>query len=124
MAEKDSASNPGTVTLAEVKDAPAEEIPKSTNSRPQSERKMFDLDHEQKQFRNELGWLGKPFGGKKEKPGNISGLVIVFCFLLIGYAYVFPPDEKLGMTFEQILAGLISVITLILGYLFGSNDRN
>ncbi|WP_424974282.1 hypothetical protein [Dinoroseobacter sp. S124A] len=97
-------------------------FPKENGSRATSE--LTQLTHEQETFKNELGWLGKPFGGRKEKPGNISGLVIVACFLLLLVAYLKPPSEGLGMTFEQMFLGLISVVTLILGYLFGSNDRS
>jgi len=97
-------------------------IPKNRGGKATSE--LDQLTHEQETFKNELGWLGRPFGGRKEKPGNISGLVIVACFALLLVAYLYPPTDNLGMTFEQIFAGLLSIVTLILGYLFGSNDRS
>ena len=97
-------------------------IPEGPDDKAKSE--LHHLTHRQKTFKEELGWLGRPFGGRKEKPGNISGLVIVACFALLAVAYLLPPSENLGMEFEQIFSGLLSIVTLILGYLFGSNDRS
>ncbi|MCY4300348.1 MAG: hypothetical protein OXC68_01250 [Aestuariivita sp.] len=85
---------------------------------------LNQLTHEQETFKSELGWLGRLFGGRKEKPGNISGLALVACFAFLLIAYIYPSTEGSGVTFERIFAGLLSVVTLILGYLFGSNDRS
>lgn len=79
--------------------------------------------HAHQTFQSELGQLGKLFGGRKEKPGNISGLVLILCILFIGGAYFSTTSEKSDI-YEHVFTGLISVVTLILGYLFGSSDRS
>ncbi len=70
-----------------------------------------------------MGWLGKPFGGRNEKPGNISALVIVLCFGAMAVVYLKPGGLGAGITIKEAFQSLMSVVTLILGYLFGSNDR-
>ena len=82
-----------------------------------------DLAHEQVQFKSELGWLGKVWGGKKEKPGNISGLLAFLCFGFLVVAFFFPFESSSDFGYKDMFFGLLSIITLILGYLFGSNDR-
>ncbi len=65
----------------ERKNVPLDAIEKSPVDLPGDSGKATSeleaLAHERETFRNEPGWLGRPFGGRKEKPGNISGLVIV-----------------------------------------------
>jgi hypothetical protein len=86
--------------------------------------------HELKLFAFELGWLGKLFGGKSEKAGNISGVVIVLCVLSLAviwavdtYIAQLGKHAEPAMPFENIFSGLLSVITLALGYLFGKSGN-
>ena len=83
--------------------------------------------HKERFQRVELGLLGRFFGSEKEKPGNIAGLTLIVLLLFLGISAVgwlvsctsIQPctgDEA----FQAIFAGFMSVITLILGYLFGS----
>jgi hypothetical protein len=88
-----------------------------------AKKESFHLAHEQEYFRKELGWLGRPFGGRTEKPGNISALVIVLCFVAMAVVYLKPEGLGNGITIKEAFQSLMSVVTLILGYLFGSNDR-
>ena len=67
---------------------------------PMAAKEQDALAHEAEQFKNELGWLGKPFGVKKEKPGNISGLVIVACFILLAAFYFLPSKTNHAMSYE------------------------
>ncbi len=108
----------------------AVEIP-SKGSETQSRAESESLAHERKVFEAELGWLGKTFGGRKEKPGNISAIVIVICLLFIALSYatdvivaVKYTSQNIhpAMPFERIFSGLTAIVTLILGYLFGSNE--
>ncbi len=115
---------------------PVEDISKAPVEVPgaddRARKESSALAHEQEQFKKELGWLGHPFGGRTEKPGNISGLVIVLCFVLIAgyygaerYTAINHPQHAAGMApFERVFSGLMSIVTLILGYLFGSNERS
>ena len=77
------------------------------------------FDHQKGEHERDLGWIGRCFGGRSEKPGNISAFVIVVCFAIIAaLIFILIESDK----FEKVFAGLLSVITLVLGYLFGSND--
>lgn len=87
-------------------------------------KREFEFLHQQEYFKKELGWLGKPFGGRNEKPGNISALVIVLCFGAMAAVYFRPESLGVSVTVKEAWQSLMSVVTLILGYLFGSNDRS
>lgn len=107
--------------------------------KPQGRNAQLELDrqkrqHEREIFEGELGWLGKTFGGHKEKPGNISAIVILVCLLFLALTYgvdTYVAVKYSGqgiapippvMPFEHIFGGLTAIVTLILGYLFGSHD--
>ena len=49
--------------------------------------------------------------------------MIVLCFLAMAFVFLHP--DKLGSEFsiKDAWQSLMSIVTLILGYLFGSNDR-
>jgi hypothetical protein len=84
--------------------------------------KEVENSHAQATHRAEQGWVGKICGSRGEKSGNIAFLVIVACFLLIGIAL-----NSSGLTepFFKLLASLLGVIGLALGYLFGAhNSKN
>ena len=107
------------VPLDKIESAPTEPVTGSLSGK--NEQAMFA--HEREKFKKELGWLGLPFGGRSEKPGNISALVVVLCFIGLGIIYARPPTSESGVTLDRLFGGLTSIITLVLGYLFGSNDR-
>jgi len=72
-----------------------------------------------KQLDLESGILGKIFGGFKNAPSNIAGLVL---FLLISTGIVVLFVENLNMPAAEYWKYSTSIITLILGYLFGRNS--
>jgi hypothetical protein len=72
---------------------------------------------------SEQGVIGRFLGSRSEKPGNVSSIVVLFCFLLIAIAFF-----KLDLTiqdelFLKIVSASFGIIGLALGYLFGSSDR-
>lgn len=91
------------------------------------------LKHQQAQFQSELGIVGKIFGGRQEKAGNISAVVLFLCFIALAVAWiaevglhVYFATQKIdppSMPFDKVVAGTISVITLVLGYLFGNSSH-
>lgn len=97
-------------------------IPEGTpidNKVAQRENDLFK--HEENKQRNTLGWLGRIWGAKIEKPGNISGLIAIVIVLYMGY-HIF---QNLGEpAFNDVLYPLTGILTLILGYLFGSSDKS
>src|ERR1700704_5491449 len=89
-------TQPTPVSVDRISTLPPVEVP-DADGQGLAKKEAEALAHEQEYFRKELGWLGKPFGGRAEKPGNISALVIVFCFLAMFVVYLWPPvPEKLG----------------------------
>jgi hypothetical protein len=68
------------VSLDSISNSPVEVPPTQGIGQSRLESEALAREHERAIFLRELGWLGRPFGGRKEKPGNISALVIVACF--------------------------------------------
>ena len=85
-----------------------------------SEDKEAYAHKESMQIAN-LGWVGRIWGAKSEKPGNVSAMVLLIFSLILGiFIFTLTDSEH----FQYIFSGMTSIITLILGYLFGSSDRN
>ncbi len=113
-------SKPG-IDVSAISSSKPDDIKPSANALAEQEQ----LAHAQKTFENELGWLGKAFGGRTEKPGNISGLVIVVCFSLLIIVLMSDfEEEKFGMNASDLITIIVGIITLTLGYLFGSNTKD
>ena len=67
----------------------------------------------------ESGWLGKLFGNKANAPSNIAG-VIVILLVVSGLFVTFTDAKILPKEYWSIIT---SIITLILGYLFGKKEN-
>lgn len=82
--------------------------------------KKVEHAHEQATHLAEQGWIGKICGSRGENAGNIAFLAIVACFMVIAGAAL-----RFGLTeeFFKLLSVLSSVISLALGYLFGSHKN-
>lgn len=72
-----------------------------------------------KQLDLESGYLGKIFGGVKNAPGNIAGLCL---FLILGTGLITMFVEKINISADDYWKYSFSIISLILGYLFGKNS--
>jgi len=77
--------------------------------------------HEESMHKSKLGWVGAIWGSKSEKPGNVAAIVLIVLLFFIG-AIIFN-HEALGDLFSDTLALMMSTVTLILGYLFGSSSN-
>lgn len=82
------------------------------------EGKFFS--HEENMQSAQLGSIGKIWGAKSEKPGNVSAIIAILLAAYLGVLIFAQPESE---KFDDVFAGLTSIITLILGYLFGSSDR-
>lgn len=82
-------------------------------------KEQASYDHQYRTQQAELGVIGKFIGCNAEKPGNISFIAIIICFIIIFTAAFCSAISD----FEKILSSLGSVITLALGYLFGSSGK-
>jgi hypothetical protein len=93
--------------------------PPKTDGLAHKEKDFFA--HEENMQNAQLGWIGRFWGAKTEKPGNVSALIALILSIYLGVLiFCIPQSDR----FDDVFAGLTSVITLILGYLFGSSDRN
>lgn len=77
--------------------------------------------HEENMHKAKLGWVGAVWGSKSEKPGNIAAIVAIVLLVFVG-ALIFGYSE--WDLFSETLAAMMSTISLILGYLFGSSSRD
>ena len=76
--------------------------------------------HEENMHKAKLGWVGAVWGSKSEKPGNIAAIVAIVLLFFVGVMLFNYRDWK---EFPQTLSALMSTISLILGYLFGSSSK-
>lgn len=76
--------------------------------------------HEENMHKAKLGWVGAVWGSKSEKPGNIAAIVAIVLLAFVGVLIFRYSEWKL---FGETLSALMSTISLILGYLFGSSSK-
>ncbi len=97
------------------------------------DERMADKEyaHRKEMLKKELGCLGRLFGSDKHSARTIA-FVIVIALLLVStgimtYMYFFTPADQDTKRFELVWSNTVPVITLTLGYLFGSgtgkNDK-
>ena len=104
------------VTLQDAQETTID--PPKRSKKAAEEEKMFT--HTENMQNAQLGWIGKIWGVKSEKPGNVSAIIALVLAAYLGLLIFWQPDNK---HFSDVFAGITSIITLILGYLFGSSDR-
>lgn len=69
------------------------------------------------------GWLRACFGSGVDRSGNAAILVILLCFSFIALAALKIDFDKQFDNFLKVFSILLSLVTLALGYLFGSRDK-
>lgn len=110
--------------MAEEKEATVADIAEADVSEPKPDSAAYleqkSFEHEENMQKTELGWVGKIWGSRSEKPGNISAIVALILVIYLGFLLF---SDSPADVFDEKFAGITSIITLILGYLFGSNDR-
>ena len=105
--------------------------PEATGAAKQ-ERQVFQHTDPESYLRErklDLGWIGRIFGGKEEKAGNIAVAAIVMAFLMVVAMLVIDARTESDIPYSQVVVtGGISIITAALGYVCGvdksSRDRN
>ncbi len=75
--------------------------------------------HELDLLKQEMGWLGKIFGGGASAPTNIGGFALLAAFLFVGVSFCFPGSPELN----DARKWAYTIATGALGYLFGSAKR-
>lgn len=107
---------PTTVQSSDIAEAATPEPTDPTMAR--NEAALFA--HEQTMHKSKLGWVGAIWGSKSEKPGNVAAIVLIILLIFIGIILL--KHTALGDLFSDTLALMMSTVTLILGYLFGSSS--
>ena len=108
--------SPPPATLDDLSEVTVE--PPKPAQTAHNEKALFD--HEERVQKAKLGWVGAVWGSKSEKPGNIAAIVAIVLLFFVGVLIFGYSDWEL---FSETLAVLMSTISLILGYLFGSSSR-
>ena len=68
----------------------------------------------------DLGWLGRVFGGKDEKAGNVAIAAILMAFVMVISMTIIDACVKAEIPYSQVVVtGGISIITAALGYVCG-----
>lgn len=107
--------------LEQAKAAAAEIPTPKPDGRARDEQRYFD--HQESMQKVQLGILGKLWGAKHEKLGNFSGAILVILTLYLGAILIVTIVQENNENFLHIFSGITSIITLILGYLFGSSGQ-
>ena len=95
--------------------------PRLVEERARLEELTFEGEHKERMQRANLGWLGRVFGSRTEKPGNITAII---AFILLGWLIGTTTWQSEKPFFSELSAEVFAIITLILGYLFGSSSKD
>lgn len=79
--------------------------------------KVIDAQSKEVATRLQQGWLGR-FWGSTNAPRNIAGVIVCIFSALFVYIVVSSIGDQ-GFSPKDALASVSSLITLLLGYLFG-----
>ncbi len=102
-----------------------DDLAEANIERPKSDKSAKDeavfFAHKESMQKAELGLVGSVWGSNSEKPGNIAAIVAIVLLVFVGVLlFQYNEWEK----FSDTLAVMMSTITLILGYLFGSSSKD
>ena len=68
----------------------------------------------------DMGWLGRVFGGKDEKAGNVAVAAILTAFVMVISMTIIDACVDTEIPYSQVVVtGGISIITAALGYVCG-----
>ena len=105
----------GTVDLSEIARTKVPEPVIDANTRNERDR----FAHVEKMQGAQLGWLGRLWGSSSEKAGNIAGFLLIVLVLYLGIMIFYFAESKI---FDDVFGTMTSIVTLILGYLFGKRE--
>jgi len=87
---------------------------------PDIASKVIDQQAMQYQRKLEAGVIGWFFGDVQNKPGNIAGFSVFFSFIALVIVYLSTAEDSPKGELYTLFGG---IITLALGYLFGSHKK-
>ncbi len=111
--------NPPTKTIT-LEDLEEVNVPAPKPGQDAKDESKF-FAHTENMQKTQLGFVGWVWGSKSEKPGNIAGIVLIILLVFVGcLLFKFNTWDL----FSDTLTALMSTVTLLLGYLFGSSSKN
>lgn len=73
-----------------------------------------------REWKLDLGWIGRVFGGKDEKAGNVAVAAICMAFAMVIVMIIIDACVDAEIPYSQVVVtGGISIITAALGYVCG-----
>ena len=101
-----------------------EDAKKAKAETPSPKSIEIEKKYAQKTLETEQGTLGKLIGSRNEKAGNVAFIVLLFCFIVIVVLFVRLDIKEHFDKLLELLTVFLGIITLILGYLFGSAGKD
>lgn len=125
---------PESVPLAQAEGGADEEVKTATAGYKEAaeavkeERDAYKHSNPEGQIRQqtlELGWIGRVFGGGKEKAGNIAVTAIMLGFVLVIAIVIADSLADKNIPYSQVIVtGGVGIITASLGYVYGVNKSS
>lgn len=120
MAEKNQyIQGSETLAISKIKQYHERAVQKADHSHEEEMLKL-DNEHAEKELNKELGLVGQLFGGEKNSSKNITAVINIFLILgatIVSLVVYFCEKDKAFVS--SIWTGVLPIITLSLGYLFG-----
>lgn len=108
-----------SIALNKINQSHARAVQKEDHSHEEEMQKLAN-EHAEKEHAKELGLVGTLFGGDKNSSKNITAIINI-CLLIgataVSLAVYFCEQDKAFV--KAIWTGVLPIVTLSLGYLFG-----
>ena len=122
------------IDISKAQDAAGEEVAKeralgAAAQEAKQESQFFrhsDPESHLRERRLDLGWIGRVFGGKEEKAGNVAVAAIFLAFVMVITMTIIDAsvaDAKIPYS-QVVVTGGISIITAALGYVCGVDSSS
>lgn len=84
--------------------------------------KVIEAQAASDKAKTDRGLIGSVFGSRENVPNNVAAIIAVAATIALFGVFAFGEDnEKLPR--EKIVSTLVSIITLVLGFLFGRSSK-
>jgi hypothetical protein len=94
----------------------------ATKLPPDKEIASKIIDGQFELSKRELGFFGRIFGNREVLPFSITGFVLIALIIFL-FVFMFSGKESETFTKKDVLVSVLPVITIIVGYFFGTNGK-
>lgn len=125
-----SATSRRSVTYGAIQQAQFQHEENTQQAQNEHDERMADKEyaHRKEILDKELGHLGHLFGSSAHSARTIAFVIVISLLIvstcILTYMYFWAPANSNTKYFEMIWTNTIPVVTLTLGYLFGSGTNN